>query len=125
MKLRYFSPPSEETINYQITLMVTDNSTNGYSPLECKDPVEYLGILININHLCWKYHIDYIVLAKLSKVIVVIARLRHFVLFHTLHSICQSLMFPYLSYGLVVWGQATQPHLNKILLLQKPLQRRL
>ena len=101
--------------------MVTDNSTNGYSPLECKDPVEYLGILIKINHLCWKYHIDYIVLAKLSKVIVVIARLR----FHTLHSICQSLMFPYLSYGLVVWGQATQSHLNKILLLQKPLQRRL
>ena len=105
--------------------MVTDNSTNGYSPSECKDPVEYLGILININHLCWKYHIDYIVLAKLSKVVVVIARLRHFALFHTLHSICQSLMFPYLSYGLVVWGQAPQSHLNKILLLQKPSQRRL
>ena len=28
-------------------------------------------------------------------------------------------MFPYLSYGLVVWGQAPQSHLNKILLLQK------
>ena len=28
-------------------------------------------------------------------------------------------MFPYLSYGLVGWGQAPQLHLNKILLLQK------
>ena len=36
-----------------------------------------------------------------------------------LHSIYQSLMFPYLSYGLVVWGQAPQSHLNKILVLQK------
>ena len=28
-------------------------------------------------------------------------------------------MFPCLSYGLVVWGQAPQSHLNKILMLQK------
>ena len=96
--------------------MVTDNSTNGYSPLECKDNIKYLGVLID-NHLCWKYYIDYIV-SKLSKVIMVIARLRHFVPFNSLHSICQSLMLPYLSYGLVVCGQAPQSHLNKILLLQ-------
>ena len=100
-----------------ITLMVTDNSTNEYSTLECKDYVKYLGVLID-NHLSWKYHIDYIP-SKLSKVIGVIARLRHFVPFPTLHSIYQSLMFPYLSYSLVVWGQAPQSHLNKILVLQK------
>ena len=61
--------------------MVTDNSTNGYSTLECKDYVKYLGVLID-NHLSWKYHIDYIA-SKQSKVIEVIARLRHFVPFHT------------------------------------------
>ena len=52
-------------LNYHITLMVTDNSTNGYSTLECKDYVKYLGVLID-NHLSWKYHIDYIA-SKLSK----------------------------------------------------------
>ena len=28
-------------------------------------------------------------------------------------------MFPYLTYGLIAWGQAAQTHLNKLLLLQK------
>ena len=62
--------------------MVTDNSTKGYSLLECKDYLKYLVVLID-NQLPWKHHIDYIA-SKLSKVIGVIARLRHFVPFHTL-----------------------------------------
>ena len=33
-------------LNYHITLMVTDNSTNGYSTLECKDYV--VKIMLNI-----------------------------------------------------------------------------
>ena len=36
--------PREKRLNYHITLMVTDNSTNGYTPLECKDFVKYLGL---------------------------------------------------------------------------------
>ena len=39
--------------------------------------------------------------------------------FNTLLSIYQSLMFPYLTFGLSAWGQAAQLHLNKLLLLQK------
>ena len=48
-----------------------------YSPLECKDYVKYLGILIDKN-LIWKGHIDLIAL-KISKTIGMIAKLRHFV----------------------------------------------
>ena len=44
-----------------------------YSPLECKDYVKYLGILIDKN-LIWKGHIDLIAL-KLSKTIGMIATL--------------------------------------------------
>ena len=40
-------------------------------------------------------------------------------MFNTLLSIYQSLMFPYLTFGLSAWGQAAQLHLNKLLLLQK------
>ena len=36
--------PCQNKLNYHITLMVTDNSTNGYTPLECKDYVKYLGV---------------------------------------------------------------------------------
>ena len=47
----------------------------------------------------------------------IVAGLRHFVPFNTLLSIYQSLMFPYLTFGLRAWGQAAQLHLNKLLLL--------
>lgn len=60
---------------------------------------------------------------KISKIVGVIACLRHFVPFSTLRSIYQSLMLPYLTYGLITWGQAAKAYLNKLLLLQKRVLR--
>jgi len=54
-------------------------------PLDCKDYVKYLGILIDSN-LSWKIHIEYITL-KISKTVGLIAKLRHFVPLHTLLNI--------------------------------------
>ena len=51
-------------------------------PLNCKDYVKYLGILIDSN-LSWKIHIEYIAL-KTSKIVGLNAKLRHFVPLHTL-----------------------------------------
>jgi len=51
-------------------------------PLEGKDYVKYLGILIDSN-LSWKIHIEYIAV-KISKTVGLIAKLRHFVPLHTL-----------------------------------------
>ena len=56
---------------------------------------------------------------KISKIVGLTSRLRHFVPFCTLRSIYQSLILPYLTYGLTAWGQATKDHLNKLLFLQK------
>ena len=57
-------------------------------PLVCKNYVKYLGILIDSN-LSWKIHIEYIAV-KISKIVGLIAKLRHFVPLHTLLSIYQS-----------------------------------
>ena len=113
-----FQPP-QRSLNYESKLKVIDNSTNISSGLECKEYVKYLGALID-NHLSWKYHVDYITV-KIGKIVgvTVIAHLRHFVPFCTLKSIYQSLMLPYLTYGLTAWGQAAKAHFNKWLLLQK------
>ena len=111
-----FRPP-QRSLNYEIKLKVIDNSTNISSSLECKEYVKYLGVLID-NHLSWKYDVDYIAV-KISKIVGIISRLRHFVPFCTLRSIYQSLILPYLTYGLTAWGQAANTHLNKLLLLQK------
>ena len=88
-----------------------------YSPLECKDYVKYLGILIDKN-LNWKAHIDQIAL-KISKTIGMIAKLRHFVPLSIIVKLYQSLIFPFLTYGISSWGQASQSTLDKLLLLQK------
>ena len=48
-----------------------------------------------------------------------IAKLRHFVPFSILVMLYQSLISPYLMYGISSWGQASQSNLEKLLLLQK------
>ena len=88
--------------------------------LERKEFVKYLGILIDCN-LSWKHHVDYVAL-KVSRVTGLIAKLRYFVPMHTLSTIYQSLIAPYLTYGLVAWGQASKS-LDKLLKLQKPALR--
>ena len=83
--------------------------------------VKYLGVLIDGN-LSWKHHINYIS-TKISKGIGIVARLRHLVPRTTLLNIYRSLIEPYISYGLVAWGQAANAHLNKIVILQKRVLR--
>ena len=79
--------------------------------------IKYQGVLID-SKLSWKYHITHIT-TKISKTIGIIARLRHLVPTSTLITLYRSLISPYLSYGIAVWGQAAQTYLNQILVLQK------
>ena len=88
-----------------------------FLPLEQKSYVKYLGVLIDSN-LSWKYHIGHIT-SKISKTVGIIARLRYYVPTNVLLTIYQSLIFPYLSYGIVTWGHAAQTYINQILVLQK------
>ena len=97
--------------------MIFDNEQNKNVALECKEFVKFLGILID-NNLSWKYQIDHIVI-KISRTIGLISKLRHFVPKHTLLNIYRSLIAPYLSYGLIAWGQACKSYLDKLLKLQK------
>ena len=109
--------PYQHKPDCTIQLEIYNNDLKESVPLEQKTFVKYLGILTD-NNLSWKYHIDYIS-SKVSKGIGMIARLRHLVPFATLLNIYRSLIGPYISYGLIAWGQAANIHLNKILILQK------
>ena len=113
--------PNQKSVDYLPQLKIFDADTNRYVSLEMKHYVKYLGILFD-KHLSWKIHIDNVA-TKLSKTVGLIAKLRHFVPQHTLLNIYRALILPYLSYGLIVWGQASKTHLTKILLLQKKVIR--
>ena len=52
-----------------------------------------------------------------------IAKLRHFLPTKILLQIYNSLIAPYISYAIVVWGSADKCHLNMILTLQKRVLR--
>ena len=109
--------PYQKRLPFPPTIYINDRQTNILTYLECKDPLKYLGVLIDYK-LSWKHHIDSITL-KLSKTIGLQSKLRHFVPFHTLVSIYNCLVVPYLRYGLIAWGPASKTQLNKLLILQK------
>ena len=117
LTLLYSIPPYQHKPDCTIQLEISNNDFNKSVPLEQKRFVKYLGILID-NNLSWKYHIDYIS-SKVSKGIGMIARLRNLIPLATLLNIYHSLIEPYISYGLIAWGEAANIHLNKVLILQK------
>ena len=82
-----------------------------------KECGKYVSVLID-SKLSWTHDITYISI-KISKSISILAGLRHFVPSSTLLNISCSLVQPYLSYGIAVWGQAAPTNLEKILILQK------
>ena len=113
--------PYQRKVYREVNLKILDNNSEQLVSLERKTYVKYLGVLIDGN-LSWKYHINYIS-TKISKGIGIIARLRHLVPRATLLNIYRSLIEPYISYGLVAWGQAANAHLNKLVILQKRVLR--
>ena len=109
--------PYQKRLNYDVNIKIFDSRVNKYFNHERKEYVKYLGVMID-NHLSWKHHINYVAL-KICRNIGILSKLRHFVPPKTLYGIYNSLIFPYLSYGLVAWGQAAKTHLEKLLRLQK------
>ncbi len=74
------------------------------------------------KNLSWKYHVEH-VLSKISKTVGMISKLRHFAPKHTSLNIYKSLIGPYLSYCLAIWGQTSKSNWNDILVLQKCVLR--
>ena len=109
--------PRQKTIPFHPNIKIINNNSNTSQPLEMKNYIRYLGILIDSN-LSWKFHTDY-VCQKVSKTIGIIAKLRHFVPRHVLLTLYRSLILPYISYGICAWGHAAETHLHKLLVLQK------
>ena len=109
--------PYQKRASYHPNISIFDNEKNRFANLESKDYIKYLGVLIDKN-LSWKFHID-AVATKISKIVGLITKIRHFTPRRVLLNIYQALIQPYLTYGLVSLGQSSKANLNKILTLQK------
>ena len=78
---------------------------------------KFLGIIID-NKLNWSDHINYIQ-NKISKSLGIIYKIRSFLNRITLRNLYHTFVFPYLIYGVEVWGNTHAIHLNPIIKIQK------
>jgi hypothetical protein len=83
--------------------------------------VKFLGVLID-QELTWKNHISS-VLKNIIKSAGLIAKLRHFTNKNTSKLIYYALVYPYLTYGNLVWGDTYPTRLQKLLNVQKKIVR--
>ena len=79
---------------------------------EEKNYIKYLGIYIDKN-LNWAPHIQH-VNSKISKNLGILFRLHHFLTFNTLKQIYYLLIYPYLLYGIMSWGNTYPSRLTKV-----------
>ena len=83
---------------------------------------KFLGVIIS-NQLNWKTHLDH-VCTKIAKILVKFWKPGTFLKKkNTLLSLYHSLIYPYLTCCIQVWGATYQSHLSKLMILQKKIVR--
>ena len=109
-----FHPPQRKvTFNFQLTL-------NG-KQLQQESCIKYLGILIDSN-LNWKPQIAYIA-KKIKRSVGILSKLRHYVNIDILINLYYSLIYPFLTYGIIIWGNTYPTILQPVYILQKKTMR--
>jgi hypothetical protein len=89
--------------------------------LNQEQSIKYLGIMIDSN-LSWKSHINYTA-KKVKRNIGIISKLRNYVSLSTLKRLYYALVYPFLTYGILVWGCTYQTTLQPLFILQKKAVR--
>ena len=82
---------------------------------------KFLGIVID-QHLTWKNHIDYIT-KKILRITGLLCRIRFYVNQTHLKMLYNSLIYPYLHYGNIVWANNYPTRLDTLFKLQKKVLR--
>ena len=112
----YYCSANKLSINIKKTNFMIISSPNkrvsSIYDIEQKDFIKYLGIYID-KHLKWEQQIKH-VKSKISKNTGIINKLRFYVDLNTLKQLYYTLIYPYISYGLISWGNTYTTHLNKI-----------
>ena len=83
--------------------------------------VKYLGVTFDSN-LTWKNHVNKLCL-KLSKTVGIFSKLRCYVNVDILIMLYYSLIYPFLTYGIQVWGLTYPTYLKPVTTLQKRVVR--
>ena len=108
-----FKPPNKPTTT--VTILIDKIA------IKEESFVKYLGIYID-SKLTFKFHIEELK-KKVSRSIGIICKLKPFVSTKLLINIYYAIVYPFLLYGIVIWGNSSKYLLNSIHLLQKRFVR--
>ena len=109
-----FAPKGKSTLcDSQIVINKT--------PISQIEHTKFLGVIID-NKLSWLHHTQYIK-GKISRGFGVLLKARKVFNQETLVSLYYSMIYPYLSYCIHVWGSASANHLRDLITLQKRIIR--
>ena len=89
----------------------------GTDPIEHKLNCKFLGIFID-NQLRWNNHLSHIS-AKLSRSVYILKTVKHILPLTLLRSLYYTMVQPYLTYGIILWGPTYRCHLKQVSILQK------
>ena len=101
---------SQKRVNYVPKLYINNMR------LKQEDSIKYLGIYID-SHLNWKSQVLHI--SKIKRSIGIICKLRCYVTLPILLQLYYSLIYPFLTYGIIIWGNTYMTTLHPLILLQK------
>ena len=105
--------PVQKNVNYTVNLLI-----NGRILVERKS-LKYLGVIIDCN-LNWKEHVSELC-KKISRGVGILSKLRHFLDVRILIQIYYSIIYPFLRYGVIIWGNTYKTNLESLIILQKRL----
>ena len=100
---------------YNLNIYINDKK------IKIEKEVKYLGVYID-QHLNWKHQIQ-VISKKLSRGLGILSKIRQFVNTEILTQLYYTLIFPFLTYGILVWGNTYISNLRPLIILQKKAVR--
>lgn len=104
-----FSNTCKDTDKYEIKI--------DHVLLEKTNCVKFLGVYLD-DKLTWSTHIK-VCCSKVAGSIYALNRIKHLISKKYLRTLYFSIIYPYLSYGITLWGSAYKVHKRKLVVLQK------
>ena len=110
-----FHPPQRNIQRFSFSLSINNQQ------LKREYCIKYLGLMIDSN-LSWKKQVECVV-KKVRREIGILSKIRHYITRDILKSLYYTLIYPFLIYGLIAWGNTYNTTLQPIYILQKKAVR--
>ena len=115
------SPSNKNTAFSDCNLYIKDNKLTRIGHSQIDRSCKFLGINID-ESLNWKQHVSY-VSSKISRSLFAIKQFKAFLPYNSLRTLYFSMVQPYLTYGILAWGNADAGVLHRLNVLQKRAMR--